>query len=403
MAELNIPISGAARVTGSAPHGAARHLHIVHVLTRLLRAGSEENTVATCRWQAAAGHRVTLIHGADFEPSWRAELAGQVTVLGVPEMVHPVQPHADWQAVAALKRVFRALDPDVIHTHQSKAGILGRFAASAVPGALVVHGIHILPFAGVGRLTRAAYIAAERIAARRTDVFVAVSDSVARAYVDARICARGRVHVVHSGMDLAPFRNARSPADAATLIGGPDRPPVILMLAAFEKRKRHIPFLAIMPRIIAAVPNVRLLLAGAGPEEAAVRSAVRALNLDDHVVFCGHRPDPAALIALADLTVLTSVREGLPRVVVQSIAAGCPVVVTRLPGIDEIVSDGGNGCVTDADNLAQTADRIVGLLTDPAALDRLRRGAAATDVSDWSLDRLGARTTALYAAGLAER
>ena len=381
-------------------------MRIVHALTRLLRAGSEENTVATCRWQAAAGHEVFLIHGPGADPYWADQVGGEITLIEMPEMVHPIRPGADLAGHRAMRRELLRLQPDVLHTHQSKAGILGRFAASAVPGMLVAHGVHILPFEGVGRLKAAGYILAERLAARRTDLFITVSDSIGRAYVEAGICRPERMHTVYSGMALDRFVDPAEPSDADQLLGvadGAPRPPVLLMLAAFEPRKRHIPFLEVFEEIRAAAPDVRLLFAGAGPAEAAVRAAVDRLGLTDSVIFCGFRPDPEALIALADLMVLTSEREGLPRVAVQSIAAGCPMVVTDLSGIEEIVKDGVNGLVTDPSDLRQAAKAIAGLLTDPDRLDALRKGAAATDASPWTLDRLGARTTALYEQALAER
>ncbi len=376
-------------------------MHIVHVLTRLLKAGSEENTMATARWQAEAGHRVTVIHGRDAAPDWVQEAGPGITLRAVPEMVHPIRPLADLRALIALRRVFRALQPDVIHTHQSKAGILGRLAAAAVPGARVVHGIHILPFEGVGPAKRALYIGAERLAARQTDVFIAVSQAVAEAYVRAGICRAEAVHCVYSGMALDRFRYGLLPDDWRALLGvtgGNIRPLVVLMMAAFEPRKRHIPFLEAFRSVIARHPDTRLLLAGAGPEEARVRQAVRDLGLADHVVFCGHRPDPEALLALADLTVLTSEREGLPRVAVQSVAAGCPIIVNDLPGIGEIVDQGVNGEITGAEDIGATADQVSALLADPRRLTRLRAGARKTDVSAWSLEALGARTTALYGA-----
>ncbi|WP_415919318.1 glycosyltransferase [Tateyamaria sp. SN6-1] len=370
-------------------------MHIVHLVTRLLRAGSEENTIATCQWQVAAGHRVTLVHGADVDPFWRDHLPAGIDRIAVPQMVHPVRPRQDAQALAALRALYRQLAPDVIHTHQSKAGILGRLAASAVPAARVVHGIHIIPFEGVSAGKRALYIAAERAAARQTDLFIGVSEAVGRAYVDAGIADAARVHCVRSGMDLARFQAAFPPPDA-TALKGPAGSRVALMMAAFEPRKRHVPFLEAWARCGGAHSNVRLLLAGRGPEEARVRATVSALGLEENVVFCGHRPDPHALFALADLSVLTSEREGLPRVVVQSLAAGCPALVQALPGLQEVVQHGENGWIADAHDMDGVAQRMMGLLSDPVSLARMRRGAQATDVSDWSLEALGARTTALY-------
>jgi len=379
--------------------GPQRPLRIVHVLTRLLRAGSEENTVATALWQAGQGHEVTLLHGGEADPHWAGPTSG-LRVTALPDLVHPVHPLADLRATAALREAYRRLAPDIIHTHQSKAGILGRRAADAVPGALVVHGLHILPFEGQGPLLRAAYLHAERAAARRTDLLIAVSPGVAAAARAVRLCDPARLTVVPSGMDLAPFRAARPPADAAAL-RGPG--PVLLMLAAFEPRKRHRAFLDVLPVILRSHPGTTLLLAGHGPEQAATRAHADRLGLSHAVRFLGHRPDPAALIALADLTLLVSAREGLPRVIVQSLAAGCPVVTTDLPGIDDIVIHGTNGLVTHPRDLSRTATAIVRLLSDRAALARLRRGAEATDVSGWDIARLGPDTTEACLRAMAAR
>lgn len=371
-------------------------MHIVHVLTRLLRGGSEENTIATCLWQAKAGHRVTLIHGRDFDPCWYGSHLPGVTLSELRDLVHPVHPVRDAQALRALRNRYRALRPDVVHTHQSKAGILGRIAASAVPGATVVHGAHIVPFAGAGFFRRNLYIAAERAAARHTDFLIAVSQDVARQYVEAGICPAEDAHCVYSGMQLDPFVDSSPPPDWRSLVGGVPSSPVVLMLAAFESRKRHIPFLRVFRDVLDKVPQTRLLLAGSGPQEAKVREAVQSLGLEDRVVFCGHRSDPAALLAMADVSVLTSEREGLPRVVVQSIAAGCPVVVSALPGIGEIVQHRVNGLITDADDLRANARGIAAVLSDGDLRKRLRAGARSTNVSRWSLEALGRETTDLY-------
>jgi glycosyltransferase involved in cell wall biosynthesis len=375
-------------------------LAIVHVVTRLLRAGSEENTVATALWQAEQGHAVVILHGGEVDPHWVPLLAGRVRLQAVSALVHPVRPLQDMKATAELRDVYRRLRPDVIHTHQSKAGILGRRAADAVPGTLVVHGQHILPFAGQGAVLRRAILWAERRAARRTDLTIAVSSGVADACRAARIGDPGRLTVVPSGMDLAPFRNARPPADADQLRGAG---PVILMLAAFEPRKRHRAFLDVFGTVLHAHPGAVLLLAGTGPEEDTVRAHAAALDLGGRVRFLGHRSDPGALLAMADVSVLTSAREGLPRVVIQSLAAGCPVVTTALPGIEDVIVHGANGLVTDARDLSRTAMALARLLANPSALARLRRGAAATDVDAWDIARLGPDTTAAYLRAMAAR
>ncbi|UWR39488.1 glycosyltransferase [Sulfitobacter sp. W074] len=239
----------------------------LHLLTRLLRAGSEENTLETRRWQIAQGHRVSLIYGAAPEPFWEDHLPRGLTRVFLLEMMHPIHPVQDMRALIRLRRIYRQLNPDVIHTHQSKAGILGRLAARAVPDAVVAHGSHIVPFEGVAPAKRALYLVAERLAARQTDVFIGVSETVGRAYVTAGITRRGRVHCVRSGMDIARFRNPALPADWRSLLGvarGNARPRVVLMMAAFERRKRHVPFLRGFARVADTMPDLKLLLARAG-------------------------------------------------------------------------------------------------------------------------------------------
>lgn len=374
-------------------------MHIMHLVTRLLRAGSEENTLSTCLWQAAAGHRVTLLHGRGADPWWYDNPPPGVDLIEVPNLVHRLDPGADLAALSALRSIFRQMRPDVIHTHQSKAGILGRLASSAWPRAVTVHGIHIVPFFAVGRTKRMMMITAEKLAARRTDVFIGVSNAVGQAYIDAGIARRGRVHCVRSGFDVQRFRNARPPADQDSLIqvpGSHPSPGIVLMLAAFEARKRHDAVLRAFARAAGELPELRLLLAGSGPEEQRIRQTVALLGLGDKVVFCGHRSDPESLLAMADLSILASNREGLPRVAVQSIAAGCPVVLTELPGIDEIVTDGRNGCVVGRNDLDGLWKSVGHLLRHRPALHRLQDGTRRTDVTAWDVSLMGQRTTALY-------
>ncbi|MEO9459480.1 MAG: glycosyltransferase [Lentilitoribacter sp.] len=372
-------------------------MHIMHIVTRLLRAGSEENTVETCRYQAEIGHQVTLVHGCEFDPYWYNHAIAGVELFELSEMVHPADPIADIRAFKSLRRLFKMTNPDVIHTHQSKAGILGRLAAHVLPSVFVVHGIHIVPFEGVGRVKRLLYMHLERWVASKTDLFIGVSHAVGQAFVDARVTTSNKVRCVRSGIKLDQFRAAKSCLDQNTLFGGHSpRPNVVLMMAAFEPRKRHIQFLEAFAQVRNECPKIKLLLAGQGPEEAAIRRAVVRLGLQNHVVFCGHRSDPESLFAMADMTVLTSEREGLPRVVVQSLASGVPTILNDLPGIGEIIQDGRNGVILPVDDIDGVAAQLVALMKDNAALRQLRNGAAETDVSEWDMTHFGMRTTELY-------
>ena len=372
---------------------------IAHVITRLLRAGSEENTIATCLAQARSGHDVVLMHGNDWDRSHATDCGSVIELVEVAELVHKVNPRKDIAATRKMRALFRAMRPAVVHTHQSKAGIVGRVAARLAGVPFIVHGVHTLPFVNVSRAKKTMYLAAERAVAPFTDAFINVSDGTRRLCLDHSVGRPGQHFVAHSGMNISSFQGAPWPEDWRNLVGisaGDPKPPIVLMLAALEPRKRHVEFIEAFGRVLERVPSTRLLIAGEGPAREAVEAAIERTGLRSNVRLLGFSLEPERLISLADLTVLTSTREGLPRVVVQSLAGGRPAITTDLPGIEEIVKTGVNGIVTPSDNLDATADAVAELLLDPLRLARLQAGAAGTDVSSWTLDSMCVAVSAIY-------
>ena len=383
---------------------------IVHVLTRLLRAGAEENTLETARAQQADGHRVIIVHGRECDVHMGAVARSDFEVRQVDDLVHAIAPFSDLRAVRRLRAMLRELGPDVVHTHQSKAGVLGRIAARLARTPVIIHGVHILPWVQIRRSKRMIYLAAERFCALFTDVFIDVSPAV-RAECLARGIGRPQQHVVaFSPMPVERFRNAAWPPDWRELLAAdpaqaaamtPEaRPPVILMLAAFEPRKRQLQYLQALAAS-ACPPEALLMFAGVGPEMDRVREAAARLGWSSRVRFAGHRNDPESLIALADVCVLSSVREGLPRVVVQYAAGGRAIVATRVPGLEDVIGDGENAIIVDS--VAGAARATVRLLRNPNMRKRLADGAAATDVMQWSLERTYPKVREAYALAEAAR
>ena len=366
---------------------------IVHVLTRLLRAGAEENTLEFAAAQQQDGHRVIIVHGLEHDAGISDLARSRFELHQVSDLIHQIAPLHDISAVRRLIVLFRHLAPDVVHTHQSKAGVLGRIAARLAGIPAIVHGVHILPWIQIRQSKRTIYLAAERLCAAFTDVFIDVSPAV-RAECLARGIGRPDQHVVaFSPMPVARFRDAPLPDDwremlapnpGAALLTPQTKPPVILMLAAFEPRKRQLQYLNALAAS-ACPPEAVLLFAGVGPELETVRAAAESLGWSQRVRFLGHRADPERLIALADVCVLSSVREGLPRVVVQYAAGGRAIVVTRVPGLEDVIGDGENAIIVDT--VSDAARATVRLLRNPAMRARLAEGAAATDVMQWSLER----------------
>lgn len=374
-------------------------MHVVHVITRLIEAGSEENTVATCLYQASCGWRVTLVHGRDHHPDWYRRIGNQIELVQLDALVHPIRPLQDLAALVALCRLFRVTRPTIVHTHQSKAGIIGRLAAAVTRVPAVVHTVHIAPFVNVGGFRRRFYLAAEKLCARVTDLFIPVSKGMRDAYLAEGIGHAEMYDVIYSGMPLARFASCAAPPNWRERIGGwagEARPKIALMLAAFEPRKRQREFLhAVAPRLRAR-PDICLILAGEGSQRQQCERDAGQLGIASQIRFPGHDRAPQELIALADLCLLTSRREGLPRAVVQYIAGGKPVLLCPLPGIEELVRRDENGVICASSDMEATVAEMFSLLDDDRRLSLLTAGARATDVSRWNEITMGQRIEAAY-------
>lgn len=358
-------------------------MKVVHILTSLLRGGAEENTLATCRGQVARGHEVWLIHGAEVDADTRATVPDGVQVLREPSLVREVRPASDLAAVRDLSQTLREIAPDTVHTHQSKAGFIGRLAAKRAGVPIILHGVHILPFLNVSTPKKMLYLAMERYVAPSTDAFIAVAKGMHDANLGAGLGTPETNHIVYSGMDLNRFLTA-TPTEEAP------KGQMIAFVASLEPRKRHREFLEIFARLAASRPDLHVCFFGQGETEVALRDQVASLGLSERVHFMGFRTDVERWIAAADLCVLPSMREGLPRVVVQYVAVGRPVVVSHLPGIEEIVTHGGNGFVVGLEDLSGMEEAIARILSEPDLAAQMTAQARARDLSQWSAEQMEA-------------
>jgi glycosyltransferase involved in cell wall biosynthesis len=389
----------------AAPLESLRPLTIAHVQTRMNRTGGcEENTWASCVHQAESGHEVHLVCGRSSDIDAYRGRHPRVAVHQVNEMVWNISPSADWSACQALKRLFQEIGADLVHTHSSKAGVLGRVAGRMAGVPALIHGVHILPFSNVSLREKLTYVTVEHVAATVTDHFIHVSEGTRSAYAKAMVGASKPHSVVRSGMKIDQFKGAPWPSDWQEILGTQDaqrKPVTMLMMAVLEARKRHAEFLRELARISQPGENIRVLLAGDGPEQRNLEALIAELGLGDRVTLLGYRRDPENLVALSDFSILCSLREGLPRVIVQSLAGGKPAVVSPFPGIEEIVKHGANGVVAGSRDAEDVAREAVSLARDHQRLAAYTAGAKASPVDEWSFSSMFAQLDAAYNACLA--
>ena len=377
-------------------------MRIAHLITRFIRGGADENTLYSCNGQAALGHDVLLVHGDEYDEPLRKQLDWRVVAVRLPSLRRPIHPLNDWQAYAACVELFRKWRPDLVHTHTSKAGIVGRWAAWRAKVPVIIHGIHILPHLNEGWLQRQVFLALERATARITDAFVNVGGDMMEQALRDRIGRQDQHLVIPSGMDLEKFRNATARRMGWKKILGsaaeglPEAPRFIVLVSRLEQRKGQSAFLEVFQRIARRVPQAVLLLAGEGPERAALEARVKELNLYGRVVFAGFRDDVENLLSIAEVGLLTSRREGLPRVIIQYALAGLPVVATDIPGVREVIEPGVHGFTAPPDDLSSMEEPLVRLLTDEVFREEMVARIRGKDFSAWSIESMVDQLDRLY-------
>lgn len=356
----------------------ARGMKVVHVITRLILGGAQENTLLTVEDQHRDWHDpVTLITGPPLGPEgslMERALAGGLDVRVIPELRRNLDPWRDWKSYSRLRRLLADIAPQVVHTHSSKAGVLGRAAAHAlgIPVVHTVHGPAFHPFQN--RLSYHLFRYAEVWAARRCDRLVSVCDAMTDQYVAAGVAPREKFTTVYSGMEVEPFLNPPRPRDEVRReLGFQPDDVVVGKVARLFHLKGHEYVIEAARRVTAQDPRVRFLFVGDGLLRERLERQIREAGMETRFVFTGLVPTDRVpeLVGAMDIVVHASLREGLARVLPQGLIAGKPVVSYDVDGAREVVLPGQTGFLLPPQSITEMADALLQLAGDPAFRDRL--------------------------------
>ena len=326
----------------------ATEVRVLSVITRLGRGGSERRLYDVL---AAVPAAHTVVIGGESDPDVAAALAERTEVLRCDALVRDVSPADDARALGHLVRLLRDRRFDAVHTHQSKAGLLGRVAARIAGVGVVYHSSSMASFGpGYGRAESAAFAIAERLTAPLVTRFFVVGDDLA-----GRMRANGvrpdRIEVVRSSLELGPFAPLDDQPDdqvdrgrsaARRQLGLDPDTPVVAFVGSLDQRKNVL----MLPDAVAAATGggpVTLLMAGAGPlaDQMADDARQRSDRVDVHLL--GHVSDVPLVMRAADVLALPSSAEGLPQVLVQAARGGLPFVAFDVDGVAELLALGAVG------------------------------------------------------------
>lgn len=384
---------------------------ILHISTRLILGGSQENTILSCEGQAELGHEVHLAYGPIYGPEGsmldRVRAYGKIKMHEVPHLVRPVRPIADVRGYFELKSLIERLEPDVVHTHSSKAGILGRLAAwNAACKPAVVHTIHGPPFLPGKKFSNAIYTAAERVAAKRCHAIVSVADAMTRQFLDRGIGTPSLYTTVRSGVDIEPYLTSHPTRDEVREeLGIEPHEFVVGTIARLAQDKGHDDLLDALGEDLRAKDHWRLLWVGDGYLREKLERRVAGMGLTNRVVFAGLRPPadiPGTLRAM-DVLAHPSYREGLPRTVTQALLAGVCPVAYDCDGTPEICRHKQTGWLIPTGDTTRLGDAIRRLAARPD--ERLALAASGREVAgrEFSAAAMVAGLEHVYREALQER
>jgi glycosyltransferase involved in cell wall biosynthesis len=351
--------------------------------------GSAQNTLLTALHHDSQHYNVWLIKGSTLESAMtkaetrlvkdQLETAKRkgIEIIDVPSLVRRISPINDLRGLVALFRHIRKIEPHIVHTHTSKAGILGRLAAWIARVPVVIHTPHGHVFYGhFGRSLSRMFLQMEKLLGRITHHQIALTPEEGNDYLNLGVTKSNKISVIHSGVDLNCFKGSGAASNPRRneLAIPPDS--LVVGYVGWLIPIKGVTYLVqAMADVIQRHPNSLLVLVGKGDEkgmeEIKLKEQVENLGLADNVRFLGWRSDVDAIMGSFDIFVLPSLNEGMGRVLVEAMAAGLPIVASRVGGIPDLVKDGENGLLVPPADASALGKVISDILTDKEKRNRM--------------------------------
>lgn len=334
-----------------------KKIKLIHIITHLPVGGAQDNTLYTLELLDKKKYDIYLCCNLNGELVNRAKGINQIKLINVPYLQREVNLFNDIYAFIKIFKIIKKGSFDIIHTHSSKAGFIGRIAAKLNDVPLVIHTVHGFPFNDfMFFIKKHFFIYIEKLLSKWTDALITVSNLNKQKIIDLKISEESKIHNIYSGIDLnlfeykkdLSFRKKINISNEKILIGSVGRlsyqKDPMIMVDAFK---------IISDRF----PNAHLVLIGDGILMGAIVERLNELNLNEKVHLTGNISSPWEVYRSLDLFIMSSIYEGLGRSITEAMCCGVPVVCTAVEGVPEIVKDGITGLLVmpkDIEGLARS-------------------------------------------------
>ena len=380
-----------------------RKIRVAHLIAGIGTGGTGENTLFTIEGLDKKKYRIDLVIGKELRKDILKRILNKKINL---IQIRPFKARHNflYDPILLLKLIglFKRGRYDIVHTHATKSGILGRIAARIAGVPIIIHGLHVNALEVFdSKFINVTTILLEKITSKFTDAHISVSEGVSKKYLEYGIGERVKYFTVRSGMELNKFYDAKGKVNNQQKrqeLGLTGKCFIIGNVGRLEALKGHHFLFQAVKEILKfrKSQSIKLLVIGEGEDKEKLIKYAKKLNIEKKVIFTGYRRDVAELMAIMDLFVFTSLREGLPRVLVQAAAVGIPSVAFNIDGVSEILKDNYNGFLVEPTDIKQLAEKIIKYI-DNKELIRIHGKNGQNVVRDrWSVEGMVRRTDQVY-------
>jgi glycosyltransferase involved in cell wall biosynthesis len=345
-------------------------VRVLHIITRLIVGGAQENTIYTVSLLNKHEFNVSLISGP--QTGSEGSLIEETFIRGInlsiiPELVREINPIKDLISIIKIYRIIKKGDYTIIHTHSSKAGIIGRLAAKIAKTPIIIHTIHGWSFHDrMSPLKRQIYILLEKLNASFSDALIVVTHKDVEKGLKRNIGYPNQYHLIRSAISINDFdRKKYMPNEIRYELGIPLDAPILGNIGRFSEQKNPLEWVKIASQVHRQIPECWFLLVGDGPLRMQVEMLIKKEEIFGFTILPGLRRDVARLLSIMDVFLLTSLWEGLPRVLPEAMLMEIPIVSYRIDGLAEAITHGITGYLCKPNDIDSATNYCIELLINP--------------------------------------
>lgn len=374
-----------------------KKIKVLHLITRLIAGGAQGTALAIANGLDRNRFNVTFACGPqDFDTAMAARWDRDLMI--IPDLIREIHPIKDIKALAQLYLFLKKNKFDIVNTHTSKAGFLGRIA-SKLAGVPIIfytpHGSIYRPFY-FGPIATYFLSRLENFAVPFTDKIITCSVNEKKDLLGHNIGREDRYTTIYWGRKQPVSLKTPSDISIRQEFNIPEEAPLFGLIGRFVAEKGHLFCLEAFKKVLDSLPGAILLIVGDGPLRNDIESKIKEMCLGRNVIMTGHREDIAKILASLDISLHTSFCEGTPIAIMEAMFAGKAIIATAVGGIPEMIVDGESGILIPSGNSKALANAITALSRDKELARRIGEAAHKRAMERFTLEMMIENITKLY-------